>query len=104
MSAIAKSTVSTVPSATACLNSSTVTPRTLRSRSRRAGSDLWRRAYLFLNVDLAHLPGEVLARGRHPADPGKQDHDPDRERRVVERLPIEFVVPGDRFRGERQAE
>src|SRR4051812_28987130 len=105
MSAIASSTVSTVPSATAFLSSSTVTARTLGTRARRPASARasWRaRAHrrlgtdLFLEVGLAHLAGEVLAGGRHPTDPGQQGHDTDHERRVVERLPAEFVVPGHR--------
>src|SRR4051795_2654244 len=102
MSAIASSTVSTAPSATAFLSSSIVTPTTLRLG--RAGADLRLGAELSLEIGLAHLAGEVLARRGHPADPGEQDHHTHRERRVVERLPGEFVVPGHRRRGEREAE
>src|SRR6188472_2163439 len=100
MSAIASSTVSTVPSATAFFSSSTVTGETLRRRR----PDRWLLADLFLEVDLAHLPGEVLAGAGEPGDRSEEDHHPHHQRRVVERLPGEFVVPRHRQRGEREAE
>src|SRR6201985_3638738 len=100
MSAIASSTVSTVPSATAFSSSSTVTRGTLRSRGQRVGILPER----FLDVDLADLPGEVLASADEPGDRGGGDHDRDGQRRVVERLPAEFAVPRHRFGGEWEAE
>ena len=63
--------------------------RRYAARSRRACAHFGRSDRL-LDVDLAHLPGEVLAGARDPGDRGEQDHGADRERRVVERLPAEL--------------
>src|ERR1700761_653765 len=98
MSAIANSTVSTVPSATAFSSSSTVTVGMLRSRGLRVGVLPQR----FLDLDLADLPGEVLAGADEPGDRRTEDHDGDGQGRVVERLPAEFRAERHRFRGERQ--
>ena len=72
MSAIASSTVSTVPSATAFLefferHARNVTP----ALTARRGHFGWR-PDLLLEIGLAHLAGEVLAGGGHPADPGQR--------------------------------
>src|ERR1700733_13423220 len=100
MSAIARSAVSTVPSATAFSSSSTVTGKTLRSRGLGVGAGPER----FLDVSLADLPGEVMARAGEPGDRRAEDHHPDRQGRVVERLPAEFLAERHRFRRERQTE
>src|SRR5829696_408619 len=99
MSAIAKSTVSTVPPATAWRSSSSVTRPNLLS------------ARLELRVELVvHGVGrlamgpESVLRPEHPPEAHGRDHDDHRDRGVVHVLPVELVTPRDTGRGEREAE
>src|SRR3954451_11077391 len=102
MSAIASSTVSIVPSATAFFSCSMSTELTLRAlrlrrtdlRRLRAGVVLARQGCL--DVDVADVAGEPLVRGYLPPDADDGDHDDHGDRGVVEGLQVERVVPGHR--------
>ena len=91
MSAIASSTVSTVPSATACFSSSRVTRDDVTGSV--PGCVPFGRQRL-VDVDVAGLAGEVVLAPSRPRDPREQEHRADRERRVVERLPVNSSFHG----------